>query len=97
GAKQGVDDFLAAGHTTEDLTHLIDAPRTELQPSLPYTVRDGRICRRKNTVEGELIIPLCNFTAEIVQEIARDNGEEVTRELAIIGQHANGYALPIAR
>ncbi len=63
----------------------------------PYLIQNGRICRRRQTVNGEVIEPLCNFTAEITAEVARDDGADVTRLLTIEGKHADGYGLPVAR
>ena len=34
--KNGVDDYLAAGHTLEDLKALVKAPRPEIQPASPH-------------------------------------------------------------
>lgn len=63
----------------------------------PYLIQNGRICRRRHTNNGEIIDPLCNFTAEITAEVARDDGADVTRLLTIEGKHADGYGLPVAR
>ena len=38
--------------------------------------------------------PLCNFDARIVADIEEDDGEHVTRQLAIVGALATGEALP---
>lgn len=62
-------------------------------PSGSYLIKNGRMCRRKNSQDGEVIVPLCNFTAEIVAEVAHDDGAEVTRLLTIEGKHADGYSL----
>jgi hypothetical protein len=50
GAKQGVDDYLAAGHTTNDLlalsTHELREPPREERPerSCPYRETSGGPC-----------------------------------------------------
>lgn len=36
---------------------------------------------------------LCNFTARVIEEIAKDDGQEITRQLKIKGQLASGYRL----
>lgn len=63
----------------------------------PYLIQNGGICLKKQTNNGEVIVPLCNFTAEITAEVAHDDGAEVTRLLTIEGKHADGYTLPGAR
>ena len=69
--------------------------------SAQYAVRNGRICRWKQKREGDvtmdLLIPLCNFTAQITEEVAHDDGADVTRLLTIEGEHADGVRLPPAR
>lgn len=57
-----------------------------------YLVRDGRICRRKKTQDGAVIVPLCNFKARITEEVTRDDGADVTRLLTIEGSHMEGGA-----
>ena len=103
GGKQGVDDFLAAGNTLEQLVALCDVSRVETEDAHSldeqagqYVVRDGRICRRKRTQDGSVLVPLCSFTAQITEEVARDNGVDVTRLLTIEGRHADGRTLPAA-
>lgn len=64
----------------------------------PYAVLGGRIGEwRQRTVKGEpedYFVPLCNFNAWIVADVAADDGEEVSRKIAIAGQLANGALLP---
>ncbi|MCG3140708.1 MAG: DNA primase [Anaerolineae bacterium] len=62
-----------------------------------YLIQNGALCRRKTTPDGSVIVPLCNFSAEIVAEVARDDGAEITRLLTIQGKHQDGYVLPEAR
>jgi hypothetical protein len=38
--------------------------------------------------------PLCNFTAEIVDEVTLDDGVEETRSFTIAGRLARGEPLP---
>lgn len=65
-------------------------------PGGQYLIRDGRICRRKQTQHGEVIIPLSNFVARIIEEVAHDDGVQVKRFLSIAGQHVDGSHLPAA-
>jgi len=64
----------------------------------PYAVVGGRIGEwRQRTVKGEIedyFVPLCNFNAWIVADVAADDGEEVSRKIAIAGRLASGVALP---
>lgn len=63
-----------------------------------YVIRDGRICRRKQTQDGAVIAPLCNFAARITEQVAHDDGaDDVRRWLTIEGTHAEGGSLPAAR
>jgi hypothetical protein len=62
-----------------------------------YFVRDGRTYRNAPTQTGSVEVHLANFTAWIVEEVARDDGAEVTRELAIEGRLATGEELPRVR
>jgi len=95
GAKTGVDDFLAAGHTLEDIKALAsDTPpepekaEFELEHEL-YFISAGRICMRK----GDGTVPLGNFTARISEEIILDDGVEEALMLDIEGQ-IEGRDLP---
>jgi hypothetical protein len=57
-----------------------------------YAVRDGRICYRKK-IENDVEIwePLCNFTAEIVEELVQDDGSgETTIVYVLEGGRASG-------
>jgi len=85
GAKQGLDDFLAAGHTVRDLLALAS---DELRPieedgtegdRLPYLEEDGCLWWRRQTREGEVLARLTNFRARIVGELVRDDGAETQR------------------
>jgi hypothetical protein len=58
-----------------------------------YTVQDGCICALR---EGDPR-PLCNFTAEITEDVARDDGETVTRFFTVRGRLADGTPLPPIR
>lgn len=60
----------------------------------PYFVAYGKICRLRDTDERP--VPLCNFTAEIVEEIALDDGCEVKLQYRVSGKLDNTSELPIA-
>lgn len=97
GEKVGVDDYLAAGHTLDDLLALAG----EEPPSPPpkkvhqvYIVEDGIICWRKPTPSGEVLTPLCNFDARVVEDVIKDSGIEHQRFFVIEGKLASGKTLP---
>jgi hypothetical protein len=92
--KVGADDFIAAGATVEDFDA---AAREELEPDGPYLVTAGRLCRRRQTKDGPIVEPLCNFAARVAEEVALDDGAEVTRAFTIEGRLQHGEALPAAR
>ena len=81
--KQGVDDFLVSGRTVEDLLALATP---ELKPvpghdenSSPYRDSARGLVWEKPTKEGTVDVPLTNFSAAIVGEVAEDDGAEVSR------------------
>ena len=51
---------------------------------------------KENKGAEPILIPraLCNFDARILEEIAKDDGQEITRVLKIKGQKATGQRLP---
>jgi hypothetical protein len=60
-----------------------------------YTVVRGCLCRSVATRDGGAVtIPMCNFDARIVEEIARDDGVEQARRLAVDGTLGTGEPLP---
>lgn len=56
--------------------------------------RDGQISRTKLTAFAPVAVPLGNFTARIVDETVRDDGQERRVVLGIAGRLATGQALP---
>lgn len=61
-----------------------------------YVEKDNQLFHRKEQGDDYFDTRLCNFTARIVAEVARDDGAEVTRHLAIEGTLATGKSLPRA-
>jgi hypothetical protein len=59
-----------------------------------FFVCDGCICRTKLTTFAPVTVQLTNFTAEIIDETTRDDGQERTVVLGIAGQLASGKPLP---
>lgn len=55
---------------------------------------EGKICRTKLTQFAPVVVPLANFTASIVDEVVRDDGQERRVVLGIAGKLATGQDLP---
>jgi hypothetical protein len=88
GGKVGLDDFLAAGGTVDDL--LSRASNTLREPPHPthdgtdgtvgpYRETENGIVWVKATRDGTTEVRLTNFTAKIVADISEDDGVEVVR------------------
>jgi hypothetical protein len=80
GAKQGVDDYLVAGHTIDDLLALatpeLRLPLEDQSPHLPYRATPHGLVWDKSTKDGIIPVPLTNFTATINADIVEDDGAE---------------------
>jgi DNA polymerase-1 len=64
----------------------------------PYRRVDGRLCRLRHDREGnEIVQPLANFDAEVVEEVAYDDGADTSRVFHIRGALSDGRELPVAR
>ncbi|MCX5887938.1 MAG: DUF927 domain-containing protein [Deltaproteobacteria bacterium] len=61
-----------------------------------YSIKGGRHSIVLNMEGGVEYRPLCNFTAQITDEVTRDDGLRVTKEFAVSGNVA-GLQLPSAR
>jgi len=60
-----------------------------------YLVENGRICAVTYDRNGARVVTsLCNFTAQITEEIARDDGQETTRVFGVEGRLDTGQPLP---
>lgn len=100
--KQGVDDYLTAGHGVDDLLALAtsEVRGLEADPKReragPYLIDNGVICYEKDTRDGPVTAPLCNFSAHITEQRERDDGVERTLTFAITGKLASGKTLPEA-
>lgn len=105
GQKLGLDDFFAAGHDVQDLlvlsrTHVASSSPNARQQGVdtgPYQVESGRICFEKGGSEGTTLVSLCNFTAQVREEVVLDDGAETSRAFVIDGELENGAPLPTAR
>src|SRR5215210_6887014 len=92
GNKQGVDDFLVAGNSVDDLialatTELREPPRGEedAAPYVPYRETPHGLVWERPTREGPILTPLTNFNARIVSDVVEDVGAEQWRRFEIEG------------
>jgi len=94
GAKTRMRDFDRA------MKQRIEAAIRERPPEMARNAQggffesEGQICRIKLTAFAPVSVPLCNFTAGIVDETVRDDGQERRVVLGIAGKLATGQALP---
>lgn len=62
------------------ITDSVEIRKFEEKAALNYEVKSGYLCRKKKIKikdgEGEIEIPLCNFTARIIEENVVDDGQE---------------------
>ena len=62
-----------------------------------YRVSSGCIVRERLTPDGQMVeVPLCNFTARIVEEAVHDDGAEQSSVLTVEGKLSDGTELPRA-
>jgi hypothetical protein len=99
GTKVGLDDYLAAGHTVEELLGHASAELRSPpgQSDERFVIEGGSICHSR-AVRGEFIRdPLCNFTARVVEELVLDDGLETHRAFVVKGRLDTGATLPRVR
>ncbi len=104
GSKQGLDDFLAGGGSSSDLLAYAEQSLRPLPPGAGdgaerFIVANGRICEVRVNGQGEdpSLAPLCNFSAEIIEEVVADDGAGERADLVIAGALANGTLFPTIR
>jgi len=101
GAKVGLDDYLAAGN---DLAWLLMQPEAEefsravvaQPPTLPYEATPHGFIYTRRTRDADVRVRLTNFTAEILTDIAEDDGAEVHHVFKIearLGDDVRGFSL----
>jgi hypothetical protein len=59
-----------------------------------YVRHGGCIYFQKPTLNGDVLTPLCNFDARIVEQVTHDDGAERHIALALEGSRADGVPLP---
>ncbi len=88
GKKTGVDDYLVAGHSMDDLQALATPTLRSLaqeanEHDQPYRATESGLLWHKPTQNGVVDVPLTNFTARIIGDVAEDDGAEVRRRFDI--------------
>jgi hypothetical protein len=72
------------------------SPGSPGSPCSMYTIEAGRVVRQKDTSNGPVREPLCNFTARIVRDEVLDDGSGETRHtFAVEGALQDGSPLPV--
>jgi len=91
--------------TTSQFNRYLNAVRDEAaaerrngRNSDRYVVESGCLCAVRFGRDGDRYSePLCNFVAEVVEDVAHDDGEEVIRQFTVSGRLADGRPLPTVR
>lgn len=67
-----------------------ESPRDHAGPEVEryFVSDDGCICREKCTFDGPVTLPLCNFNAQIAEQVTHDDGAERHTMLVIEGELA---------
>jgi hypothetical protein len=103
--KAAVDAAVAdtvASAANDPHLRLVKGPETdddglcddEVEITGEYFVRGGCTFRRRTVNDGHVDLPLCNFAAQIVEEVEYDDGAETTRTLSLQGALSSGAVLP---
>jgi hypothetical protein len=100
GEKVGLDDYLASGHTIDDLltlasTELRGLPTDDKKESV-YVEMDHGLVWRKETQNGPVLVPLTNFTAHIISDVVEDDGVETRRVFEIEARLAGQSSGPVS-
>lgn len=104
--KGDVYDWLEAGHSVDELISLVEQSESwRDKPSVShmqsggnskYAIDEyGNLCFKKTVDKQEVLSPLCNFNARIIEELLYDNGVNQTRRFMIDGALAGGKSLPV--
>jgi hypothetical protein len=95
--------FDAAFAAAERMSAPPEKPKVLREPTPPpdagpYRRLDGRLCRLRLDREGnEVAQALSNFDAEVLEEVAYDDGADTSRVFHVRGKLSDGRELPVAR
>ncbi|HYC76726.1 MAG TPA: DUF3854 domain-containing protein [Planctomycetota bacterium] len=92
GGKQGLDDFLAAGGTVDELisTAVAGLPKSH---GPPYRAHPFGFTYLKETRDGVVEVQISNFTAKIVEDITIDDGQASCRWVGVEARSLDGSKL----
>jgi hypothetical protein len=99
GTKVGLDDYLAAGHTVDDLLALASPelrrpPHDATDAEAPYAITDAGMIWRKPVEGGSVDVLMANFSALIREDVLVDDGVVAQRQL-VLEATLRGQVLPI--
>ena len=105
GAKVGLDDYLAAGHSVDDLLRLASRDLAQVPVDEPagesgYRDTGQGLAWMKQTADGSTPVLLTNFRARIAAEVVHDDGAETTLTFvieAVLGSKTTRFVVPSAR
>jgi hypothetical protein len=88
GIKTGLDDYLAGGHSVDNLLALASPelrppPHDATDAEAPYALTETGLVWRKPTEGGSIEVPLANFGAVITEDISVDDGVSEQRHLVL--------------
>lgn len=95
----GPDDYLAFCGD-DAMAAVLDAATkqgSKMSGPGPYSVIDGCICSTTLKDYGPVVKTLCNFAAQVDEEVVLDDGVETSRAFVVSGTLADGTPLPPAR
>jgi hypothetical protein len=101
-ARAAVKGRLSVRDLDKALKPLVARLKAERKAAQPggagemYLVEGGAICRRRQTEDGPVVDPLCNFSARIAEHVVRDDGAERLATLAVEGEQLGRGPLPRA-
>jgi Domain of unknown function (DUF3854) len=91
GGKTGLDDYLAAGHSVDDLLALagedVAVTLRDDGASVPYRTGSDGLVHLRETRDGPVEVRLTNFEATIASDILEDDGAEQRRFFEIVASH----------
>ncbi|MCC6176046.1 MAG: DUF3854 domain-containing protein [Chloroflexi bacterium] len=101
GSKLGLDDFFGHGCSTDELLGLaVDELLLPPEPAtlpVPYRATAQGLALEQTSGDSLKVTPLCNFTARIVADLARDDGVEIVRTFeveAVLRGRTSRFSVP---
>jgi len=100
GIKTGLDDYLAGGHSVDDLLALASPElrrpaHDDTDAEAPYAITETGMIWRKPTEGGFVEVALANFGAVITEDISVDDGVSEQRQL-VLAAAVRGQSLQVS-